>query len=196
MFTVIGSLAAMVAVAEFNPLFSDSCEDSVEVIAPSVTVKDSAASESLSSVAVMVMVCVAPADEFAANVTVPEVADRSALLSRVCTQRRATRPPCTCPQSTAADNVTVKTALPPSDTFDAGPDMLSSAESLSPGVVVVLSSSVSVTVAEVTLRPTVVVPGIVMVSSPSTTESSVGVMVSVPVPARRVRRDGDAGQRR
>ena len=61
--------------------------------------------------------------------------------------------------------------------------MLSSAESLSSvGVVVDLSSSVSVIVADVTVRPTVVVPGIVIVSSPSTTASSVGVMVSVPVP--------------
>ena len=49
--------------------------------------------------------------------------------------------------------------------------MESSAESLSPGmVVVVLSSSVSVMLAEVTVSPdTVVVPDIVIVSSPSTT---------------------------
>ena len=44
-------------------------------------------------------------------------------------------------------------------------------------------SSVRVIVAEVTERPvTVVVPGMMMVSSPSTTESSVGVTVIVPVP--------------
>ena len=61
--------------------------------------------------------------------------------------------------------------------------MLNSAESLSSvGVVVVLLSSVNVTVAELTVRLTVVVPGMVMVSSPSTIESSVGVMVSAPVP--------------
>ena len=42
--------------------------------------------------------------------------------------------------------------------------------------------SFSVTVAELTLRFTVVVPGMVIVSSPSTTASSVGVMVIVPVP--------------
>ena len=65
--------------------------------------------------------------------------------------------------------------------------MLSAAESLSsssPGSLVLLSSSISVTIASLTLSPTcvVVVPGIVIVSSPSTTESSVGVMVSEPVP--------------
>ena len=46
-------------------------------------------------------------------------------------------------------------------------------------------SSVRVTVAELTLRPTcdtVVLPGIVISSSPSTMLSSVGVMVSVPLP--------------
>ena len=65
-----------------------------------------------------------------------------------------------------------------------GPLMLSAARSVSPGVVVLLSSSVNVTVAELTVRPTcvVVVPGITIVSSPSTTWSSVGVSVSVPVP--------------
>ena len=72
--------------------------------------------------------------------------------------------------------------MPPSETFEDGPLMLSSAESLSPGiVVVVLSSSVSVMVAELTVRPTVVVPGTVIVSSPSTTVSSVGVIVIVSV---------------
>ena len=44
------------------------------------------------------------------------------------------------------------------------------------------SSSVSVTVASLTLSPTDVVPGIRIVSSPSATPSSVGVTVSVPVP--------------
>ena len=43
-------------------------------------------------------------------------------------------------------------------------------------------SSVRVTSASLTLNPTVVVPGITIVSSPSTTASSVGVRVSVPVP--------------
>ena len=55
----------------------------VDVMVPSVTVKLSSVSESASSVAVMVMVCVAPAAEFAANVTVPDVADRSAALRGV-----------------------------------------------------------------------------------------------------------------
>ena len=78
----------------------------------------------------------------------------------------------------------MKEASLPSETFDAGPLMESSALSLSLGSLVVdLSSSVRVTVAAVTLRPdTVVVPGMLIVSSPSTTWSSVGVMVSVPVP--------------
>ena len=85
--------------------------------------------------------------------------------------------------ATAFDRVTVNTALPPSDTLDSGPVMLSSAlPRSSVSAVVDLSSSIRVTVASLTLRPTVVVPGMVMVSSPSTTESSAGVMVMVPVP--------------
>ena len=44
-----------------------------------------------------------------------------------------------------------------------------------------VSSSVSVIVAEATVRP-VDVPATVIVSSPSTTESSVGVSVNVAVP--------------
>ena len=155
---VIGSLAAMVAVAALAPDFSEICDDSVEVIVPSVTVKDSAVSERASSVAVIVIVWVAPAAEFAAKVTVPEVVPRSALpaASVPSGALHATRTSA----ATAAERVTVKTALPPSATFEAGPVMESSAVSLSPGVVVDLSSSVSVTVAAVTLRPdTVVVPG-------------------------------------
>ena len=76
---VMGSLSAIVAVAELAPLFSDTCDEgSVVVMVPSVAVNDSAVSESLSSVAVMVMDCVAPAALFAAKVTVPEVVPRSA----------------------------------------------------------------------------------------------------------------------
>ena len=75
----------------------------------------------------------------------------------------------------------MKTALLPSSTFDDGPDMLRSALSLSSVGVVLLSSSVSVMLAELTLRPvTVVVPEMMIVSSPSTTVSSVGVNSSVP----------------
>ena len=60
--------------------------------------------------------------------------------------------------------------------------MLNSAESLSSvGVEVVPLSSVSVIVASLTSRLTVVVPEITIVSSPSTTASSVGVSSSVPV---------------
>ena len=181
MLTVIGSLATMVAVAALAPFFKDNCDDSVEVIAASVTVKDSAPSESVSSVAVTVMVWVAPAALFAAKVTVPDVAERSdpSAASVASGALHATWTSA----STALDSVTVKVASLPSDTLDAGPEMDSSAESLSTGSpVVVLSSSVNVTVAELTLRLTVVVPGIVIVSSPSTIESSVGVMVRVPVP--------------
>ena len=178
---VMGSLAAMVAWAELAPFFSESCEDSVDVIAPSVTVKDSAVSDSASSVAVMVMDCVAPAAELAAKVTVPDVAPRSDD-SAESVPRGADHATCTA-ASTAFDSVTVKTALPPSDTLEVGPVMLSSAESLSPGTVVVdLSSSVRVMIASLTLRPaTVVVPDTMIVSSPSTTVSSVGVILIVPV---------------
>ena len=62
-----------------------------------------------------------------------------------------------------------------------------------------LSSSVSVTIADRSRSgpdTVVVVPGIVMVSSPSTTVSSVGVMVQRPRPARlELAAIGDAGQR-
>ena len=152
------------------------------MIVPNVTVNVSAVSESWSSVAAMVMVCVAPAAELAANVTVPDVADRSDP-SAASVPSGAVHATCTS-ASTAADSVTVKLAAAPSATLEAGPLMLSSAPSLSPGGVVLLSSSVNVTVAELTVRPTcvVVVPGITIVSSPSTTASSVGVTVMEPVP--------------
>ena len=122
----------------------------------------------------------APAALLAAKVTVPEVVPRSAATA-VSVLSGALQATATS-AATAFDNVTVKTALPPSKTFEAGPLMESSAVSLSPGVVVPLSSSVRVTVAELTVRLTVVLPGTVMVSSPSTTVSSVGVRVMVPVP--------------
>ena len=77
MFTVIGSLAAIVAVALDAPSFKEGWEASVEVIVPNVTVNVSAVSESWSSVVVIAMSCVDPAAEFAANVTVPVVAARS-----------------------------------------------------------------------------------------------------------------------
>ena len=70
--------------------------------------------------------------------------------------------------------MTVKTALFPSDTLAEGPEMLSVALSLSFAGVVVLLSSVSVMMASFTSRLIVVVPDTMMVSSPSTTESSVG----------------------
>ena len=84
--------------------------------------------------------------------------------------------------STAADSVTVNVALPPSETFADGPDMLSSAESSSLGSPVVVPLwSFSVMVASLTSRLTVVVPEMMIVSSPSTIASSVGVSSSVPV---------------
>ena len=68
----MGSLSAIVAVADDAPLLRETRDDSVEVIVPRVTVKASDVSESMSSVTVMVMVCVAPAAELAVKVTVPE----------------------------------------------------------------------------------------------------------------------------
>ena len=141
---VMGSLSAMVAVAAFAPFFSDSCDEgSVDVMAPRVTVKDSAGSDSLSSVAAMVMVCVAPAALFAAKVTVPDVADRSAPTA-ASVGDGALHATCTS-EAMAVERVTVKTALPPSATLEAGPAMESSALSLSSVGVVDLSSSVKVT---------------------------------------------------
>ena len=184
MFTVIGSLAAIVAVALFSSLFTITCvEGSDVVIAPSVTVKLSAASDSMSSVAVMVMVWVDPLALFAAKVTVPDVTDRSDP-SAASVPRGALHATCTW-AATASDSVTVKTALPPSATFDVGPVMRRSVESMSSGSsFVVPLRSLRVISAEVTVRPTsvVVVPGMMMVSLPSTTLSSIGVMVSVPLP--------------
>ena len=180
---MIGSLAAIVAWALLAPFVNPICELSVDVIVPSVTVNASAVSESASSVAVIVIVCVAPAALLAANVTVPDVAPRSAP-SAASVPSGAAHATCTS-ASTAAERVTVNSAFPPSLTFAVGPLIETSAESLSSvGVVVLLSSSVNVTVAELTVNPTAsgVVPGITIVSSPSTTASSVGVSVSVPLP--------------
>ena len=67
--------------------------------------------------------------------------------------------------------MTVNVALPASYTWPEGPDTLSSAA----------SSSLRVIAAGLTFRP-VAEPGTVMVSSPSTVESSIGVMVIVPEP--------------
>ena len=143
--------------------------------------KASSPSESISSVAVMVMLCVALAAELAVKVTVPEVVPRSAL-SAASVPSGADHATVTS-AATAFDSVTVKIAALPSATLADGPLMLSSALSLSSPGVVLLSSSVRVTVAELTLSPdTVVAPGMMMVSSPSTTRSSVGVMVSVSEP--------------
>ena len=117
---MIGSLAAMVAVAALAPDFSEICDESVEVMAPSVTVKDSAVSESISLVAVMVIVWVAPAAEFAAKVTVPEVSSRSAL-SAASASSGADQATCTS-AATAAERVTVKEAsLALGATFAVGP---------------------------------------------------------------------------
>ena len=99
----------------------------------------------------------------------PDVADRSEPSRSVRTQGR--RPGHLHLSRHRLGQRHVNSASEPSATFDAGPVMLNSALSLSSGAsVVVLSSSVNVTVAEVTDSPeTVVVPGMVIVSSPSTT---------------------------
>ena len=73
--TVIGSLSAIVAVAELAPELRETCDDSVVVIVPSVTVNDSAVSDNKSFVAVIVISCVAPAALLAPNVTVPEAGE-------------------------------------------------------------------------------------------------------------------------
>ena len=115
---VIGSLSEMVAVAALAPFFRESWEESVEVIAPRVTVKLSAVSDSFSSVALMVIVCVAPAAEFAAKVTVPEVAPKSAP-SAASVPSGALHATVT-DLATAADRVTVKVASEPSATLAVG----------------------------------------------------------------------------
>ena len=73
--TVIGSLSAIVAIAEDAPDLRETCEERVEVIVPSVTVNDSAVSDNKSSVTAMSMSCVAPAALLAANATVPEAGE-------------------------------------------------------------------------------------------------------------------------
>ena len=179
---VMGSLWAMVAVALLSSLFTSTCVDgSVVVIVPKVTVKLSASSDSMSSVIAMVMLLVAPAALLAAKVTVPDVADRSAP-SAASVLKGALHATCTA-EATAADRVTVKVASEPSATLDVGPVMLRSVESESSGLSFVVPLwSFRVIVAELTLRSsTVVVPGILIVSSPSTMASSTGVMVMSPV---------------
>ena len=132
---MIGSLADIVAVAlDFAPFFSDSCEESVDVIVPRVTVKDSAVSDSASSVAVMVMVlrraCGAVRGE----------GHRAGGGRQVCAlgcirAARGARPRNGARSAfTVCDSVTVKVASLPSATLAEGPEMLSSAVSLSPGV--------------------------------------------------------------
>ena len=116
---MIGSLAAIVAVAAFAPFFNPICEARVEVMLPSVTVNVSAVSDSWSSVAVIVMVCVAPAALLAANVTVPEV-DPQVALAAASVPNGALHATCTC-AATAADSVTVNSAFPPSVTLAVGP---------------------------------------------------------------------------
>ena len=180
--TVIGSLAAMVACALFSSLFTNTCVVGSDVVtAPRVTVNVSAPSDSWSSVTAIVIVCVDPAALFGANVTVPEVAPRSAA-SAPSVPSGALQATCTC-AATAADRVTVKVAFPPSVTFTDGPLMLRSVSSSSLGSSVAPLWSLNSMVAELTVRPsTVVVPGMMIVSLPSTSLSSIGVRVSVPVP--------------
>ena len=107
-------------------------------------------------------------------------------------------PPVTAFAATAAESVTVERRVAePSATFDVGPVMLSFRRVL---VVRVVGGSAVVVVQrdggiELTLRPvTVVVPEMMIVSSPSTTASSVGVNSSLPDPLSRVGGYGDAPQ--
>ena len=79
--------------------------------------------------------------------------------------------------ATDLESVTVKAAADPSATDAEGPDMLSFAPSTRRLVV----RSVRVTLAGLTFSP-VAVPDTDIVSSPSSTPSSVGVMVRVPTP--------------
>ena len=114
------------------------------------------------------MVCVAPAAEFAAKVTVPEVVPRSAATA-ASVLNGALHATCTS-AATDFDSVTVKVASEPSSTLDVGPDMLSSAESTRS--LVEWSVSVMSTWPQLTVRFIAVVPETVMVSSPSTTRRS------------------------
>ena len=93
-----------------------------------------------------------------------------------------------------ADSVTVKNALDALCGRRGASLMLSSAESRSLGVAVPLSSSVSVMSADLTVKSSAV-PLTVIVSLPSTTLSSVGVMVSVVCAAGLASGDGYACQR-
>ena len=155
----------------------------------------------MSSVTVMVIVCVAPCGGVGVECDSPARVRQVSPLRSICTQRR--RPPhLDFDLDTAADNVTVNSASDPSPTFPLGPLMLISALSLSSpssGPVVVLSSSVRVMLALVTERPTVRCRGPRYrrwSHSPPPLESSVGVMVNVPVPVDVSAVNPDARQRR
>ena len=112
MLMVMASLAAMVAVALLDPFFNVTCDDSVLVIVPNVTVNPSATSERESSDMAIVIVCVDPAALFAANVTVPLVDPRSAA-SAPSVPNGAVHPTLTS-AATCLDRVTVNSALEPS----------------------------------------------------------------------------------
>ena len=178
----MGSLSAMVAVAAFAPFFSEICDARVDVMVLRVTVKDSAVSDSASSVAVMVMVCVAPAALFAAKVTVPEVADRSAA-SAASAARGADQATVTVGVHRLRQGDGEGGVTPLGDVGSGAGDAqlcrVRVAGYRRGGLVVVGERDDGVAHAQAV---TVVVPDTMMVSSPSTTVSSVGVMVSVPVP--------------
>ena len=73
--TVIGSLAAIVAVALEFEESSDTRPDRSEAIAPRVTVNVSEVSDSMSSATAIAMVVVAPAAELAAKVAEPDAGE-------------------------------------------------------------------------------------------------------------------------
>ena len=155
MLMVMGSLSAMVADAELAPFLRETWSEMAEVISPRATVKLSAPSDNSSSIAVMVMDWLEPASLFAGKVTVPPVVPRSAAFAESVPKGalHSTRTAA----STDLDNVTVKTALFPSETGAEGPVMLSSTCSFSPGGMAPWSLSVSVTVAVPTVSPGAVV---------------------------------------
>ena len=118
--TVIGSLSDMVASAELLSGSTSTCEARSPDTVPSVTVKVSASSERLSSVTPTSMVCVAPAAEFAAKVTVPAVAVTSAASAVPGITLHAT----VTSAATWRERVTVNLALAPSGVSAAGDSIL------------------------------------------------------------------------
>ena len=118
--TVIGSLSAMVATAELLSGSTNTREARSPDIVPSVTENVSAASERLSSTTATSMVCVAPAAEFAAKVTVPDLSATSSVSAVPGIRLHAT----VTSAATWRDSVTVNTAVEPSGVSSDGGSIL------------------------------------------------------------------------